>query len=362
MASFNANLDIKDIEIIPGMGLSLGEILKLMLNYWNPAGSVYKQIKVNLSAALSSANSAELCNILTGNAFAEAMLDAITQLLTAKLAVITSSLGSCTIQCGKSGPSAANVAKTVLNISVKSFSGDGVSFGTLIASVVQEIVCCALQLGIGNAISKINPGRILGKLNERCRKLISSAGSQAGAIVSAASNSGYGLTSPASQAQIDAAVETRNASPSETARAQAVAVSSEAEKIRQEAANKGQILISQINELAVYEKEFVRLLAAPNLSATRIAELQSALQYIREQMASMQASLKAMQLPYAMQAAALDAQAAGIRGGVGVNWKPLAAAAGLAAVGSGMILAAPVVIVGGAIALITGIWRRRTTS
>lgn len=362
-------MDIKDIELIPGMGLSLGAILKLMINYWNPSNSVHQQIRVNLSAALNSSNAADLCNILTGNAFAEAMLDAVHQLLIAKLQTITTALGSCTIECGKGGPSPVSVAKTVLDISVKAFDGDGVNFGALVAAIVQNIVCCALQLGTDYAIRQIGPARILGKLNERCHKLIDSLGSeQAGAAVNAASNAGYGLLEAAPQAQIDAAVQTMGASLATTAQAQATAVANQAAALRAATAAEAKRMLDwAVKDAQIYETEFLRLLAKGGNTPARTAELQSGLAVVQAQIAAKRAEIQVLLSPEERKAAALSEQAAGIQAsgraqaGTGVNWKPLLAAGGVAVVGSGLVLAAPLVIVGGAIALITGIWRRRTT-
>lgn len=365
MANFSAALDVKDIELIPGMGLSLGDVLKLILNYWQPDNTVGKQIKINLDAALRSANAKDLCDILTGRQTVEAIFQAITQLLTRKLSMISSALGTCNIDCTSGKPTGVSVAKAVLSISVKSFDGDGVSFGALIASVVQEIVCCTLQIGVNAAIKKIDPSRILGKMRDRCAKLLASVGDQAGHVIAASSNAaGYGGVA-APEAQIDAAVRTMGASVADTSRAQANALQAQAANIRQDGQEKTQVLYSQIADLQIYEAEFKRLLAAGGNSAARIQQLQSGLAAVQKQIAGLQASAQEALRPYETQAQQILGQAEGVRTSAGitssVNWKPLLVAAGSAVVGSGLVLFSPVVIVGGAIALLTGLLRRKKT-
>lgn len=364
MAGVQIALDAKDIEIIPGMGLSLGDVLKLLLTYWNPDKPVYRQIKAALQAAVNANNPAEICRILTGGDFADAILQAITHVLMDKLRVITNALPGCSIDCSGGGPSAANVAKTVLTISVKSFSGDGVNFGALIAETVTNIVCCALQMGVDFAIRKIGTGKILGKLRERCTKLISGGSQAAQQAIATASSAGYG-TAPATDAQIDAAVQTMGASPQTTARAQARAVDEQIKALEAEAWDKTSGLREQIRQIdEIYTPEFQRLLKAAQAvgNAARVAELNAGLAQIQQMRAGYQASLEVILKPYITQIEQLGGRATEIRASAGltgdVNWKPLQVALGTAAAGVGIVLAAPAVMAAGAIALLVGLFRR----
>lgn len=365
MASVQAALDVKDIELIPGMGLNLGDVLKLLLNYWNPDRPAYQQIKRALQAAVAAKDSAELCRILTGGDFADAILQAITQVLISKLSVITSAIPGCSIDCSGGGPSAANVAKTVLTISVKSFSGDGVNFGALIAETVTNIVCCALQLGVDAAIRRIGTGKILGKLRQRCTQLLS-GGTQTAqrALATASTSAGYG-TPPATDAQIAAAAETVGTSPQTTGRAQARAVDAEIAAITAELMQKTGVLRDQIAQIQnIYRPEFERLLrdAQARGDSARIAQLQDGLHQIAQMEANYRANLEQMSAPYIAQIEQLGGQASEIRASVGltsdVNWKPLQVALGTAAVGAGMVVFSPLVIGAGAIALLVGLFRR----
>ncbi len=367
MASLQVALDAKNIEVIPGMGLSLGDVLKLVINYWQPTNTVYRQIKANLGAAIAANNAQDICKILTGGDFADALVEGLSQVLINKLNTITSALPSCSIDCSGGGPSAANVAKAVLTISVKSFDGDGVSFGTLIAEVVTNIVCCAVQMGVNFAIKKIGTGRILGKLRERCAGLLSQGASTAGQVLSATSNAGYGNV-PAPQVQIDAAAQTVGQSVSQTTLAQARAVEAQVADLRTEMNAKTSGLRNEIYNLEnVYLPEFQRLLVAAQKAGdrARINELNAGLTYIHDELAKDKASLQQMEAPYETQIAQLTGHATAIRvsGGVtsDVNWKPLQVAAGTAAVGAGLVLFSPVVAAAGALALVVGLFRMRKT-
>jgi hypothetical protein len=365
VASVQSVIDAKDIQIIPGMGLNLGDVLKLILNYWNPDKPLYKQIKANLAAAVAANNPEDICRILTGGDFADAILQAITHILLDKLRVITNALPGCTIDCSGGGPDAANVAKTVLTISVKSFSGDGVNFGALIAETVTNIVCCAVQMGVDFAIRKIGTGKILGKLRERCVKLIS-GGSQTAqrAIASANSNAGYG-TPPASDAQIDAAVQTMGASPQQTARAQAVAVDVQIKALEAEYMGKTSGLREQIRQLdAIYRVEFERELSAAQKAGNtaRVNQLKAGLASLDTMKADYQRQAQEIARPYLAQIEALGGQSTQILASAGltstVNWRPLQVAAATAVVGAGVVVAAPVLAVAGVVGLLVSLLRR----
>lgn len=365
MASVQGVLDVKDIELIPGMGLSLGDVLKLVLTYWNPDRPVYRQIKATLQAAVAANNPAEICKILTGGDFADAILQAITHVLMDKLRVITNALPGCTIDCSGGGPSPASVAKTVLSISVKSFSGDGVNFGALIAETVTNVVCCALQLGVDFAIRKIGTGKILGKLRERCTKLLS-GGTQTAqrAIASASSNAGYGMPA-ASDAQIEAAVQTMGTSTQTTARQQALAVDAQIKELETALLNLTSGLRSQVKELDdIYRPTFQRQLDAAKKAGDqiRIAQAAASLKSLDDMKADYLSQIEKIARPYATQIEQLGGQAKAILASVGltgtVNWKPLQVAAATAVVGTGLVVFSPVVIAAGAVALLVGLFRR----
>jgi hypothetical protein len=363
VASVQSVIDAKDIQIIPGMGLSLGDVLKLILTYWNPDKPIYKQIKANLAAAVASNNAADICKLLTTGE--EAILQALTHILVSKLNQITSALPGCTIDCSGGGPDAVNVAKTVLKISIDSFSGDGVNFGALVASLVTNIVCCAVQLGVDFAIKKIGTLRILGKLQERCTKLLSGGASTAErAIAAANSNAGYG-TPPASDAQIEAAVQTMGASVQTTARQQAIAVDDQIKAIEIELMNATSGLRSQISEIQkVYRPEFQRLLAAAKKTGdqARVVQLTAGLKSIDEMEANYRQQIEVIARPYVVRIEQLGGQASEILASAGltstVNWKPLQVAAATAVVGAGLVVFSPVVVAVGAVALLVGLFRQ----
>lgn len=364
MASAQAVFDAKDIELIDGMGLSLADVLKLILMYWNPDKAAYRQIKANLSAAVASKNPQELCRILTGGDFAEAIVQAIAQVITQKLSVITTALPGCKIDCSGGKPSAVSVIKSVVEISVKSFSGDGVNFGALIAGAITEIVCCALQLGVSYAVKRIGPARILGKLRERCVKLISAGSQTARQAIAAAESAGYGGP-PATQAQIDAAVQTTGASLQTTARQQALALDDQIKALETEYMQKTAGPRARIYEIEkIYGPEFEREISGARKRGdhTRVAQLEATWKSLESMKAGYQRQIQEIARPYLEQIKQLGGQSEQILASAGltgtVNWKPLQVAAATAVVGSGLVVFSPVVMAAGAIALLVGLFRR----
>lgn len=200
MASASSIINEKAINLF-GVGVSLADIFKLLLTYWRPDGTLARQVKVSLQGALAANNAQMLCELLNTDGFTEAINQGITQVLAAKLQLMSGAMGQCNVNCS-TGSIDVDLVQLLFDFAVSAFSVDGVDIAAASRELITQIVCCALTMGINAAVSRCNPLQVLGKIREKCRQVLAAGGpTGASTALATAQSAGYMQTPAQAEAK-----------------------------------------------------------------------------------------------------------------------------------------------------------------